>query len=60
MTQTSHQQLIDPDLIGGTAEEPRLIGSQCNRCGTVTFPRQSSCAKCTSEDVHTHELATRG
>ena len=60
MTQTSHQQLIDPDLIGGTGEEPRLIGSQCNRCGTVTFPRQSSCAKCTSEDVHTHELATRG
>jgi uncharacterized OB-fold protein len=26
----------------------------------VTFPRQSSCAKCTSEDVHPRELATRG
>ena len=60
MTQTSPQQLIDPDLIGGTEDEPKLIGSECRRCGTVTFPRQSSCAKCTSEDVHPRELATRG
>jgi uncharacterized protein len=60
MTQTSLTQLIDPDLIGGTEQEPRLIGSECSRCGTVTFPRQSSCAKCTSEDVHLRELATRG
>jgi uncharacterized protein len=60
MTQTSPQQLIDPELIGGTEQEPRLIGSECERCGTVTFPRQSSCAKCTSEDVHPRELATRG
>ena len=60
MTQTSPQQLIDPELIGGTEQEPRLIGSECVRCGTVTFPRQSSCAKCTSEDVHPRELATRG
>jgi uncharacterized OB-fold protein len=60
MTQTSHRQLIDPNLIAGTEAEPRLIGSACRRCGTVTFPRQSSCAKCTSEDVHPRELATRG
>ena len=60
MTQTSHQQLIDPNLVAGTEADPRLIGSECRRCGTVTFPRQSSCAKCTSEDVHPRELATRG
>src|SRR5690242_18329308 len=60
MTQTSPQQLIDPDLIADTEAGPRLIGSECRRCGTVTFPRQSSCAKCTSEDVHPRELATRG
>ena len=60
MTQTSHRQLIDPNLIAGTEAEPRLIGSACRRCGTVTFPRQSSCAKCTSEDVYPRELATRG
>ena len=60
MTQTSHLHVIDPDLIAGTEEEPRLIGSECRQCGTVTFPQQSSCAKCTSEDVHPRELATRG
>lgn len=60
MTETRQLQLIDPDLIGGTAEEPKLIGSMCEPCGTVTFPRQQSCPRCTSEDVHTRELATRG
>jgi uncharacterized OB-fold protein len=60
MTDTRMIQLVDPELIGGTVQEPRLIGSACERCGTVTFPRQSSCPRCTSEDVHTHELATRG
>jgi uncharacterized OB-fold protein len=60
MTETSHMHLIDLDVIGGTEEEPRLIGSVCARCGTVTFPRQRSCPRCTSEDVHPRELATRG
>jgi len=60
MTETRDRQLIDPDVIGGTEAEPRLIGSACGRCGTVTFPRQRSCPRCTSEDVHPRELATRG
>ena len=60
MTDTSELQLVDRDLIGGTPEEPRLIGSECARCGTVTFPRQRSCPRCTSEEVHPRELATRG
>jgi uncharacterized OB-fold protein len=60
MTQSGHLQLIDPDVIGGTQEEPRLIGSVCSQCGTVTFPCQRSCPRCTSEDVHPRELATRG
>ena len=60
MTETRSSALIDPDVIGGTEEAPRLIGSVCARCGTVTFPRQSSCPKCTSEDVESRELATRG
>ena len=60
MTKTHSAQPIDPDVIGGTPEEPRLIGSVCARCGTVTFPRQRSCPRCTSEDVQAHELATRG
>jgi uncharacterized protein len=60
MPDTRHPQLIDPELISIGEREPRLIGSACARCGTVTFPRQSSCPRCTSEDVHAHELATRG
>jgi uncharacterized OB-fold protein len=60
MTETHTPQLIDPDVIGGSPEEPRLIGSVCARCGTVTFPRQRSCPRCTSEDVQARELATRG
>ena len=60
MTDTRTRRLIDPELIGGTEQEPRLIGSACQSCGTVTFPRQASCPRCTSEDVHARELATRG
>lgn len=42
-------------------DEPvRLIGSQCARCGTVAFPGQSSCPKCTAVEVTQRLLARRG
>jgi uncharacterized OB-fold protein len=47
-------------LIAGTAEEPELIGSVCDECGTVTFPRQDSCPRCTSQRVSERRLARRG
>ena len=47
-------------LLTGSAEAPELIGSQCRRCGVVAFPRQSSCAACTSTDVQERRLARRG
>jgi uncharacterized OB-fold protein len=47
-------------LIGGTASEPVLIGSECGRCGTVTFPPQDACPRCTSTDVGQRPLARRG
>lgn len=37
-----------------------LVGTRCNSCGTVTFPRQSSCPKCTSLDVVDYALPTEG
>jgi len=40
--------------------EPRLIGSECRECGIVAFPRQESCPRCTSLDVHERLLAQRG
>ena len=48
---------LDPSVM---TAEPRLIGSRCSRCGTVSFPRQASCPRCTSVDVHEWRLATRG
>ncbi|HEX9355257.1 MAG TPA: OB-fold domain-containing protein [Streptosporangiaceae bacterium] len=39
---------------------PRLIGSQCARCGVVAFPSQPSCPKCTSAKVTERLLARRG
>ena len=47
-------------LIGGTAERPELIGSVCEDCGTVTFPRQDSCPRCTSQRVDERRLGRRG
>ena len=47
-------------LLTGSAEAPELIGSQCRRCGVVAFPRQSSCAACTSTEVEDRRLARRG
>jgi uncharacterized OB-fold protein len=43
-----------------TGGEVRLIGSECERCGVVTFPRQGSCPRCTSVEVRERLLARRG
>jgi uncharacterized OB-fold protein len=51
---------IADGLIAGSAETPELVASRCRRCGVVAFPRQSSCAACTSGDVEAHRLARRG
>lgn len=40
--------------------EPRLIGSRCDDCGRVTFPRQASCPACCSTTVRKHLLARQG
>jgi uncharacterized OB-fold protein len=47
-------------LLAGSAQAPVLVGSECRRCGAVAFPRQRSCAACTSSDVRERRLARRG
>jgi uncharacterized OB-fold protein len=42
------------------SDDPRLIGSRCDDCGTHVFPAQGSCPKCTGTDVVDVELANRG
>ena len=59
LEQTEFTPVAD-GLIAGTASRPELIGSACERCGTVTFPRQASCPRCTSTDVRERRLARRG
>jgi uncharacterized protein len=51
---------IADELLGGTAAEPVLIGAHCRQCGTVTFPRQDSCPRCTSTEMSRRELAREG
>ncbi len=47
-------------LLDGSAEAPELIGSECVRCGVGAFPRQGSCAACTSSEVNERRLGRRG
>ena len=60
MSQQTETRLIDAGIIAGTPDAPVLVGSRCRRCGVVAFPRQASCAACTSGDVEEHTLARRG
>jgi uncharacterized OB-fold protein len=48
------------ELLAGTPSEPVLLGSECRKCDTVTFPRQAACPRCTSTDVTERRLARRG
>jgi uncharacterized OB-fold protein len=60
MLQQSETISLHGGVVAGTAEAPELVGSRCRRCGVVAFPRQASCAACTSSDVEERRLARRG
>ncbi|KAB2340389.1 Zn-ribbon domain-containing OB-fold protein [Actinomadura rudentiformis] len=51
--------VVDPALFAGTAP-PRLAGSRCPGCATVTFPRRGSCPRCPSGTMAAHTLPERG
>jgi uncharacterized protein len=51
---------IQEGLFTWPAEQPRLIGSECQNCGAVLFPVQNGCPRCTSSDTRPKELGTRG
>ena len=51
---------VDGELIGGTPSAPVLLGAECRRCGTVTFPAQDSCPRCTSTDMAAARSAVAG
>jgi uncharacterized OB-fold protein len=46
-----------------TGDEPRLLGSRCTACGTVSFPKASGLCRnpgCRGRDLVDHELARTG
>ncbi len=42
------------------ADEPQLLGGQCERCGAVTFPVQSRCPRCGTPTMTELPLPRRG
>jgi uncharacterized protein len=59
MSLTSARSVAD-GLFVDVGGEVRLVGSQCEECGAVTFPRQASCPRCTSLKVGKRLLARSG
>jgi uncharacterized OB-fold protein len=60
MLQQSEAIDLHDGVVAGRADAPELVGSRCQRCGVTAFPRQASCAACTSSDVEERRLARRG
>jgi uncharacterized OB-fold protein len=60
MSQQTEPLSLHGGVVAGTFDAPQLVGSQCGRCGIVAFPRQESCAACTSSDVRERRLSRTG
>jgi uncharacterized protein len=54
------QHSIDAQLFEWPSADPRLIGSECRDCGTVDFPRQTSCPRCCGSNVTSRRLGASG
>jgi uncharacterized OB-fold protein len=52
-------RVIDESLFDG-ADPPRLVGARCSGCGTVVFPRQDSCPRCSDGAMAAHVLPENG
>ncbi len=58
-TTTRLRPIVD-GLFELDGEQLVLAGSRCTSCGTVAFPSQGSCPRCTSDTVERHLLARTG
>ena len=50
---------VDATLFA-SLDPPRLAGSRCSGCGTVTFPASSSCPRCMEQAMAPYALPDRG
>jgi uncharacterized OB-fold protein len=51
---------IADDLFRDTQDGVHLVGGRCTGCGTVTFPRRTSCGNCQSTAIDEELLPRRG
>jgi uncharacterized protein len=51
---------VAENLVSWQDGTPRLIGSACGACGTLIFPQQPSCPRCSGEDVAAVLLPAEG
>jgi uncharacterized protein len=51
---------VTDGLFTWPSDEPRLIGSSCQACGTTTFPKQASCPRCTASAMEERLLHRTG
>jgi uncharacterized protein len=54
------QELLAPDLTTWPEENAQLIGSRCDECGAVTWPRQSACPRCSRSNMADRLFPRRG
>jgi uncharacterized protein len=54
------QRSIDNQLFEWPSDDPRLLGSECQDCGVVTFPTQTSCPSCCGSKMSSRRLANTG
>lgn len=57
---TRTQVPLAEGLFTWPSDAPRLLGSRCERCETMTFPTHYGCPRCSSDEMRTVELGTRG
>lgn len=59
-TSTANQVPIGEGLFTWPSNDPRLLGSECQNCGVVTFPAQGSCPSCSSTETKNIEMEREG
>jgi uncharacterized OB-fold protein len=60
VTNAAEQIPVADGLFTWPSDAPQLIGGRCTTCGTVTFPRQLGCPRCTGSDIVEELLPRRG
>ncbi|MGW5076944.1 Zn-ribbon domain-containing OB-fold protein [Rhodococcus sp. NPDC004095] len=60
MTTTPTWRHVDAALFESADPDSALVGAKCTGCGTVTFPVQASCPRCSGSAMNTTTLPQVG